>query len=261
MVHRLDPRYPLVWRTPSSIQVGVDPARVVLDTVSSPAERMLAALVSGATRPALALVSGGESPDDLLAVLGPVLEKTELEGLHESVQPRVAVVGQGRTAIMIARVLEEHGVLLEDVGDRSPAPDAAVIVAHYAVPPAERGVWLRRDVPHLPVVYSDSGVVIGPLVEPGRGPCLTCVELHHRDRDPAWPAIASQLLDRTSPAEHGVLTAEAATASVRRLLPRLGLEPAGPGTTPAGIALRIDRATGVRTEQLVGRHPQCTCND
>lgn len=256
MVHRLDPRFPLVWRTPSSVQVGVDPARVVLDPVSPSAERMLAALVTGATRSGLALVSGGEAPDDLLDVLDDVLEPLS----DDAPPPTVSVAATAPTALLIARLLESDGVRLAAPGELDEAPDAAVMVAHYAIPPADRGIWLRRDVPHLPVVYSDTGVVIGPLVEPGRGPCLTCVELHHRDRDPAWPAVASQLLDRRSTTEHGVLISEASAAAVRRLQPRLGMgdqseEP------PPGLVVRLDAATGRRTEHLVDRHPHCGCSD
>ncbi len=47
MVLKLDPRFPLVWRTPSSLQLGVDPAVVTLHDVSETTERLLAALVAG----------------------------------------------------------------------------------------------------------------------------------------------------------------------------------------------------------------------
>ena len=53
-----------------------------------------------------------------------------------------------------------------------------------------------RDVPHLAVVFDDDGARVGPLVEPGAGPCLRCLDLGRRDADPAWPAIAAQLAGR-----------------------------------------------------------------
>ena len=37
------------------------------------------------------------------------------------------------------------------------------------------------------------GCSSGPLVTPGRGPCLRCLDLHRCDRDPAWPALLAQL--------------------------------------------------------------------
>jgi hypothetical protein len=35
--------------------------------------------------------------------------------------------------------------------------------------------------------------VVGPLVLPGLTSCLRCADLHRRDRDPAWTALAVQL--------------------------------------------------------------------
>lgn len=244
MVHRLDPRYPLVWRSPSSIQIGIDPPRVVLDEVDAVAERMLAALVPGATSGALRLLAGGADPEPLLAALGPVLEVPDPEPGNG-----IAVFGLGHTAVRITRLLEERDRWHSGEAVEPPYPDAVVIVSHYVTRPAARSLWLRRDVPHLPVVYSDTGVVIGPYVTPGDGPCLSCVEFHHRDRDLAWPALAAQLLDRVSSVDQGTLSAEAAAAAVRMLAAARG-----------GFSVRIDAETGVRTEFAVAEHPQCSCN-
>src|SRR3954462_11769222 len=49
MVLALDPRIPRVWRTPHSIQFGVDEPALVLDGVSAADERMLVALAAGVT--------------------------------------------------------------------------------------------------------------------------------------------------------------------------------------------------------------------
>lgn len=249
-MHRIDPRFPVVWRSPSSVQVGVDPPRAVLEPVGEGVERMLAALVSGVTEPGLALLSAGEDPDALLAALEPALERPRGHGT-----PAVSVRGSGPTAALVAHLLVEHRARIAPASEHE--PDAAVLVSHYAVPPAARGTWLRQDVPHLAIVYSDTGVVVGPVIRPGHGPCLTCVELHHRDRDPAWPALASQLMDRASSAEFGALTAEAASVAVRMLLAALHRD--SPQGAEEAIAVRIDEATGERTEQVVTRHPQCSC--
>jgi hypothetical protein len=34
MILRLDPRFPMVWRTPTSVQLGIDPPLVILDPVT-----------------------------------------------------------------------------------------------------------------------------------------------------------------------------------------------------------------------------------
>ena len=36
-------------------------------------------------------------------------------------------------------------------------------------------------------------MVVGPLVPPAGSPCLNCLDLYRRDRDPAWPALVAQL--------------------------------------------------------------------
>jgi bacteriocin biosynthesis cyclodehydratase domain-containing protein len=53
--------------------------------------------------------------------------------------------------------------------------------------------YARRGIPHLAVEVRDDAAVIGPLVPPTGSPCLNCLDLHRRDRDPAWPALAAQL--------------------------------------------------------------------
>ena len=53
--------------------------------------------------------------------------------------------------------------------------------------------YARRAIPHLAVEVRDDAAVVGPLVPPAGSPCLNCLDLHRRDRDPAWPALAAQL--------------------------------------------------------------------
>ena len=54
---------------------------------------------------------------------------------------------------------------------------------------------------HLLVQVRDSTGVVGPLVLPGRTPCLRCLELTRCDLDPAWPALAAQLSSAGPPQE------------------------------------------------------------
>jgi hypothetical protein len=76
--------------------------------------------------------------------------------------------------------------------------------------------YARRRVAHLAVEVRDGIVVVGPLVPPAGSPCLNCLDLHRRDRDPAWPALAAQLStgpDTVAPcAVTTLLTAVAYTA-------------------------------------------------
>jgi hypothetical protein len=46
---------------------------------------------------------------------------------------------------------------------------------------------------HLLVEVREATGVVGPLVLPGRTPCLRCLDLTRSDLDPAWPVLAHQL--------------------------------------------------------------------
>ncbi len=256
MILKLDPRWPLVWRSPSSLQVGIDPPLVMLNDVTELQERLLAALAVGVSDAGLGLVARGNAQEreKLLELVAPALAIQERpSGAH-----LVAVSGSGPAVEELARVLSASGVhtlvseRADDLVDRG--VEVAVAIGHFVLPPVLHALWLRRDVPHLPVVFSDSGVVVGPLVEPGGGACLRCLELAHRDADPAWPAVASQILGRRGGAESAVLAAEAAAVAARLVLGRLE----GTASVPSE-STRIDGATGERTTRRWQLHPECGC--
>ncbi|MCA0216008.1 MAG: TOMM precursor leader peptide-binding protein [Actinobacteria bacterium] len=257
MILKLDPRYPVVWRSPSSVQVGIDPPVVVVEGLTSGQERLLAALGPGVSDAGIGIVTR-EAPAqarELLDVLAPAL----LPPPGPAAEPLVvALSGTGPLADELARILAGSGVHVltspraEALVDEG--ADVAVAVAHYVLAPELHAVWLRRDVPHLPIVFSDSAVRIGPIVEPGTGPCLRCLELHHRDRDIAWPAIATQLVGRRGAAESALLASEGAAAAARLILDRLA-----EGARASSVSLRIDADTGERTHTTWRQHPDCGC--
>jgi len=75
-----------------------------------------------------------------------------------------------------------------------PTPPDLVVLAAVGALHADTGEpWLRRGIPHLPLVVQAHRVQVGPLITGGTGPCLSCMDLHRRDRDAAWPAVLSQL--------------------------------------------------------------------
>ncbi|WP_341952546.1 hypothetical protein [Salinibacterium sp. TMP30] len=264
MILRVDPRLPLVWRSPTSAQLGIDPPAVVLPHVTEIQEKILSALVTGISRSGIGMLSRShpEECDDLLDALSRVLTATP----PQPPSAHVAVLGTGSLAESIARILAASGVTVsvEETADElsNPDPDLAIVVGHFVIPPSVHSYWLRRDIPHLPVVISDSAAEIGPVVTPGITGCLLCVELHRRDADPAWPAIATQLMGRTSRAGSPVLIAETAAETSRMALHRLGrVGYTVFDQTPADAtsSVRIDHATGRRDESLRFRHPECGC--
>jgi len=77
--------------------------------------------------------------------------------------------------------------------DQPARPDLVVLAAIGAIHPDAGEPWLRRGIPHLPVVVQGHRVQVGPLITGGAGPCLSCMDLLRRDRDAAWPVLLSQL--------------------------------------------------------------------
>jgi len=260
MVLRLDPRLPLVWRSPVSLQFGVDRPAVRLDDVSEAEERMLAALSTGVTRDGLAVVAASAGADEasvarLLGAVGPAL----LARRPRAEPHRVVVSGSGAAAERIADALVGSGVAVlheVDVDRVGARPDLAVIVDDFVLPPQAHAYWLRRDIRHLPVVFGDAVVRIGPLVEPGTGPCLYCVERARVDADPARPAIASQLWGRRSPLHGAAVDAEAAAIVARTVAARFD---GGPSRTVSAASIALDPRTGVTTTERWQPHPECGC--
>lgn len=259
MALHLDPRVPSVWRSPTELQFGVDRALARLSAVSNADERMVAALVAGVSRGGLSLI-GAEAHatevevERLLRDLGPVLRPPEPAA---EPAPRVVIDGDGPVATSVTRLLEGEGVR---VGRRheshgATSADLAVIVADYAIAPQRYGAWLRRDVPHLAVVAGDATVRIGPLVEPGAGPCLYCLDLARTDEDAAWPAIAAQLLGRLSPLDSPLLLAQVAAAVARLTIGRLRTG-ASELTSESMVVDAADGSVSVREHRP---HAECAC--
>lgn len=249
MVLKLAERFPLVWRTPTSVQFGVDAPVVVVEDVTAGVERMLSALRSGISPSGWDMLAreAGVSGADARALL------QRLEPVMRDEAPvtsaAVSVSGSGPLAIAVADLLRDEG-LLTDAND----PALAVLVADWVLGPEEASTWLRRDVPHLPVVAADRSVTIGPIVEPGRSPCVYCVQLARADADPAWPAVATQLWGRPAPVMSRLALTAAAAFATRVIRTRLA---EGPGETARGWRVADDG--GTVSAWTARFHPRCSC--
>lgn len=263
MTLTLDPRLPVVWRTPDSVQVGVDTPAAVLNAITTAHERMLTALAVGLTPEGLRLIgteSGltAEQVAEFAVAIAPAL-------VMPTPAPRaiVHVDGVGATADRLEWRLREAGleprrVSTSDFFDRARTPvqtiELAVIVGDFVLDPERRGRWLRRDIPHLPIVYGDTSVTVGPFIEAGAGPCLYCLELHHTESDTAWPVLASQLLGKASMAQTPFFASEVATFAARSVLSRVNN-----GAASTATAFIVSEGTGHISERTLVAHPACAC--
>ena len=251
MVLRLDPAIPIVWRDPRTVQLGVDPVVAVIPEVVDGAERLLAVLAAGVSESGYPMLAGtfGVTATRAAALLAAVAPGLLAEAGDEPPPPRgVVVLGDGPLALGVSRVLTDARLR---AGPRR-RPALAMLVADRILAPAEYRGWLQRDIPHLPVIVTDSAVTVGPLVVPGRTACLHCRELHRRDVDPAWPAIAAQLMTLPPPAAHPLRTASAIALAARVAAHHL----AGAAPVPE---LRITGDGDELSERRVAPHPDCRC--
>jgi bacteriocin biosynthesis cyclodehydratase domain-containing protein len=261
MVLQIDPRYPVLWRTPTSMQIGADRSIVTLNDVTIAEEHLIAVLRKGISRSGLDMIGEtvGASPDavaDLLARVGPAFRRSP-SPIRRLEERRLAVTGSSVGASAIRSVLVGLGARL--VEHPEPA-DLAVLVSTFSTDPNQSGAWLRRDVPHLAVVFGDSEVRIGPLVDPGSGPCLHCIERARIDDEPHWPALAGQLLGRSAHTEDPLTVSTVAPLVARAVLDRLAPDtPRSRRHRMRSRATIVDGATGDIAQKSFSPHSDCAC--
>lgn len=101
---------------------------------------------------------------------------------------------QAAKSLMLDSRIELHSRMTQSY-DRA---DIAVLIHSDVTPPSSYATWMNRDIPHLAIVFSETGVSISHLVIPGITPCLACLELRRLQADRQWAKVAPQLaqLDR-----------------------------------------------------------------
>lgn len=246
---RLDPAHPVLWRDADTVQLGVDQALTL--PVDAPwIPRMLQELAHGIPARAFEVIAHGvgaplPAARRLRAQLDPVLME---------VVPRSAVrlmpspVVGARTLLRFEEALADAGV---DVVDD--AESVTVVVRHGAVPARDVAALLAEDRPHLPLAFDAGGSTVGPLVLPGRTPCLSCRDSHDRERDPAWAALHVQLLER-DPGRVALGSIATAAEAIADLL-RTKAEAVRDGS---GRQIRIT-LDGRRSSRTAGFHADCLC--
>ncbi|MFC7527815.1 hypothetical protein [Actinoplanes sp. GCM10030250] len=112
-----------------------------------------------------------------------------------------------------------------------------------------------RRQPHLVVAIRDGVAVIGPLVPADGAPCLSCVDLHRRERDAGWPgALTPPSPDATEPCAVATLLAATAYATAEALAFLDGRTP-----ETLGAAVEIS-APGRFRRRTWPPHAHCDCH-
>ncbi len=156
---------PVLPRPDGGWQVGVGPGAVVLRRVDGKD------------------AGAGEVLGVALAGVPPALPPGQ-QADADAATPGCAVLGAGPLASRLRRTLRG--------GDPDPEGRVQVVVHHHVVPPDVGLAVSRSGPPTVPVVVQGRRALVGPVVGLG-GPCLHCLDLHRRDRDAAWPQLATAL--------------------------------------------------------------------
>jgi bacteriocin biosynthesis cyclodehydratase domain-containing protein len=174
-------------------------------------------------------------------------------------------VGHGRAASACAVARDRAPSVRTAVVD--PADAAAgepdLLVLSPDGPRAARSHPLT--VPHLLAAAYEGLALVGPLVRPGRTPCLGCLDLHRTDRDPGWAVVAAQLTGRgrrldgqpAAVACDGSLAAGAAALTTVAAL--AVLDDPGADHDLDGAQLELRPPAVVPRRRSWGRHPRCGC--
>ena len=128
-----------------------------------------------------------------------------------------------------------------------------VLIGQHTIHPARYRELVASKKPHLLVNFESERVSISPKIT--SSPCLGCFDLHKTDTDPAWPAIASQLLGRIDylqDSRSGLFAAAIAVGEILRSIDSPDQEAEFQGA-------RLEVASGRVENWSWKRHEMCDC--
>lgn len=163
-------------------------------------------------------------------------------------------VGRPRAAV-VARALHDAVPTVQTPRGGGGPADLVVLVEEHVADPTRHRPLVTAGTPHLSVVVREASVIVGPLVRPGRGPCLRCLDAWRTDADPAWPAVAAQLAVRPAGQVEALLAAVAAPLAAAQVLAFLD------GRTATADAATLEVALPDALPRLapLAVHPACGC--
>lgn len=163
---------------------------------------------------------------------------------------RMSDVGAERAEVAQQRIREALPVELPATARR---PDLMILTRSPM--PEHDAAWALSSTPHLVISCEPDGIVIGPLVLPGRSACTRCIALRKVDADPHWGVIEmARLHRRTIPSALAAHVA-AAQATVHALA---FIDTGRSAAIDATLHVSLDDGF-VRPRQW-SAHPLCGCH-
>jgi hypothetical protein len=279
-LYALDPALPVLLRPDGAVQLGWSPRRAVLiqpprgftPTGLASLLRMMHSPVPMSELQRAADRQGGVAAGglgDLVAKLVAAGVATRGRRQRPVRSASIRVHGRGPLSELLIESLRCSGARVKHSSQphaavTSTEADLVVLSDNLVADPRMLRDLHSQRVAHLAVRVRDGTGLVGPLVIPGVTSCLGCADLHRRDRDAAWPAVAAQLRDTVGVADRATLLATAALAlsQVNRVIGAVRGSPAGrePGPPPAlNATLEFDVHAGSIVARHWPRHPLCAC--
>jgi bacteriocin biosynthesis cyclodehydratase domain-containing protein len=270
---------PVLLRPDGAVQVGWDPRRAV---VVRPPRGLTAATLAGLLRTMrswaalselqrAAAEQGLADVDELADLLTQLVHAgvaSQASAHRAGRSASIRVHGRGPLSDLLVDALRCSGARVTHSSQPHAAASGAgtdlVVLSDYLVVDPRMLRDLRAErVPHLPVRLRDGTGLVGPLVIPGVTSCLDCADLHRKDRDPAWPALAAQLRDTVGTADRATLLATAALAlsQIHRVIGAVRGEDADDPGPPTALnaTLEFDLHAGSIVARQWSKHPLCSC--
>jgi bacteriocin biosynthesis cyclodehydratase domain-containing protein len=276
-LYALDPALPVLLRPDGAVQVGWSPRRAVLirpprGLTAAGLATLLRAMhspvpMSELQRQAVGLTDGELS--DLIGQLVATGVATRGCRQRPGRSASIRVHGRGPLSELLVEALRCSGARVKQSSQphaavTSAEADLVVLSDNLVTDPRMLRELHNHGVAHLAVRVRDGTGLVGPLVVPGVTSCLACADLHRRDRDAAWPAVAAQLRDTVGVADRATLLATAALAlsQVNRVISAVRGSEAGTSPEPPAslnATLEFDVHAGSIVARQWPRHPLCSC--
>ena len=275
-LYALDPALPVLLRPDGAVQVGWSPRRAVLihpPPGFTPAglATLLRTMHSPVPMNELRRRGGAAAAelDELVAQLVAAGVATRGRRQRPVRSASIRVHGRGPLSELLIDSLRCSGARVKQSSQPHAAitsadADLVVLSDNLVADPRMLRDLHSQGVAHLAVRVRDGIGLVGPLVIPGVTSCLECADLHRRDRDAAWPAIAAQLRDTVGVADRATLLATAALAlsQVNRVIGAVRrTDVSSESEPPASLnaTLEFDVHAGSIVARHWPRHPLCSC--
>lgn len=263
----LRPGAPLLRRDATRLQVGTSPGIVIADRPGLiPLLRLLDGVRDVERLETMARVVVPEldaSATDVLTELRAAGAVVDMSSIDEVRRARTGWAVGFDTGPDTAELVDATRAALADAGVEhlSSTEPRVLVVASFGEPP--RSVYERPallGITHLPVVIDEDRVRIGPLVRPGRTPCVSCHDLHRADWDTAWPALLPQLGRRPARPRPAALDPLASRAAAVEIAAEVIAEAGSRTPRTVGRCLVVGPRHDERTTWPVAFHHRCACD-